>query len=186
MTKERPWANGLGCSKTSNSLEKIHIFHMFFTVFPPFLPKSESLPLLFAQSHFFKERPWAKCSGRSGTNEQPWAIRSRCSLKNSDSKRFAQVADDKRATGAFHSFSQVNRFSLTKNEWFAQKTDEQIPSPAWKWWNLLKSGHTQRRFANRPLDQNSTHHNNEQPVEGLAEAAAVLLPKQKAQAHQVS
>ena len=106
---------------------------MFFTVFPPFLPKSESLPLLFAQSHFFKEGPWAKCSGRSGTNEQPWAIRSRCSLKKSDSKRFAQVADDKRATGAFHSFSQANRFH-------SQKTSDSLKKPMSKFPALPENG----------------------------------------------
>ena len=40
--------------------QKIHIFHMFFIVFslllPSFMPKSESLKLLFAQSLFFKEQ----------------------------------------------------------------------------------------------------------------------------------
>ena len=41
------------------------IFCMFLTVFLPFMPKSESLPLLFAQSLFTKEWPWAICSRRS-------------------------------------------------------------------------------------------------------------------------
>ena len=44
-------------------------------------------------------------------------------------KRFAQVAHDKRALGAICSFSQVNHSFAHKNEWIAQKTDDQIPNP---------------------------------------------------------
>ena len=64
------------------------------------------------------------------------AIGSCCALQKSNREQFAQVAHDKRATGAidslfftsellFHSFA----LSLKNNEQNAQKTDEQIPNP---------------------------------------------------------
>ena len=65
------------------------------------------------------------------------------SLQKSDHEGFAQVAHDKRAMGAicflykgfvlFHKgialFHEQIALSLTKNEQFAQKTNEQIPNP---------------------------------------------------------
>ena len=57
-------------------------------------------------------------------------IRSCLSLQKSDRERFDQVAYDKRARGAIHSFSQANRSFAHKNERIARKTDEQIPNPA--------------------------------------------------------
>ena len=66
--------------KTSDLLEKIRVF---FTAFPPLMPKSKSLLSLFALSRFFKERrEWfalvtlfkrGNCSRRSlqkGNSEQ--------------------------------------------------------------------------------------------------------------------
>ena len=48
---------GANClQKTSASLKKIIFFHMFLTVFPLFMPKSELLPSLFTHLLFFKER----------------------------------------------------------------------------------------------------------------------------------
>ena len=53
-----------------------------------------------------------RCEGMAQVAHQKWAICSGCSQKMSNHERIAQVA---------HFF--------TKNERFAQKTDERIPSP---------------------------------------------------------
>ena len=90
-------------SKTSNSLEQIHIFVCFDSVS---LLSPLYVPVAFSLSR---------------------------SVLKSDGERFSQVAHDKRAMGGICSISQVNRsFALliTKNEGFAQKTDERIPNPA--------------------------------------------------------
>ena len=53
--------------------------------------------------------------------------------QKSDCEQFAPIAHHKRATGKLCSFSRANRsfaLSLTKNEQFAQKTDERISNPA--------------------------------------------------------
>ena len=42
-----------------------HVFDSYFTVFPPFKPKSELPLLLFALVLFTKERLWANCSHHS-------------------------------------------------------------------------------------------------------------------------
>ena len=67
MTKERPWVKR---SKTSNSFEKNRIFCMFLQFFPLFVPKSKSIPSLFAQWRFFKERPRANRSEQKSDREQ--------------------------------------------------------------------------------------------------------------------
>ena len=114
--------------KTSDSLKKKHFIVCFGQFFPIFMSKSESLPSLFAQSLFFKE-PWERYAlvalEKRGilipslfTKEKLRAIRSRCSWQKSDCmEQFA--LDHKRIT-----------LLLTKNERFAQTTDEQIPNPA--------------------------------------------------------
>ena len=81
-----------------NIARKIRIFRMFLTVFPFLMPNSESLPSLLAHSLFFKR---ATCANRSH--------RSHRSLQKSDRERFAEVADDKRATGANRSFVHNKR-----------------------------------------------------------------------------
>ena len=77
-------------SKISDSLKKIHFFPMFLTVFycfHLFMPKSERLTSLFAQSLFTKE--W------------PLAIRSGCLWHKSDGsdllfhKRFSRKTDER-------------------------------------------------------------------------------------------
>ena len=70
------------------------------------MPKSESLPSLFAHSLFFKER-LEQFTHSLFFKEQL--------------ERFAQVAHDKRATALFFAY---------KNERIAWKTDERIPNPA--------------------------------------------------------
>ena len=95
----------------------VFLYTIFLTVFFLSLPKSESLPLLFAHLLVFKERlsnslihTFLKSNLRDSllslfTKEQPY--------------RFVQVAHDKRATGAIHTFSVTNcsvGLSLTKNE----------------------------------------------------------------------
>ena len=55
------------------------------------------------------------------------------SLQKSDNERFAQVAHDKRVTGAIHTFSQANQsfaLSLTKKSDSLEKNYEHIPNPA--------------------------------------------------------
>ena len=94
--------------KTSNLLEKIHIFCLLFTAFPLFMPKSKSLPSLFAPSLFFKEQPWANRSCRS--------------LQKGNRERFAPVTFYKRATGAISSFSTANRSFAHKKRAICLKT----------------------------------------------------------------
>ena len=88
----------------------LYIFDSFSLFFLFFMPKSDLLLSLF-------------------TKESLWANRSHCSLQKSDRERVAQVAHDKRATGAICSFSRANRSFAHKNDRFAQKTDERIPNP---------------------------------------------------------
>ena len=73
-------------SKTSNSLNKIHIFHMFssFSLLSPFfMTKSESLLSLFAQLLFLKS-DWSDSLLLLFTKELPWGNNFRCSLQKSD------------------------------------------------------------------------------------------------------
>ena len=65
-------------------------------------------------------------------NEQPWAIRSGRLEEMSDRERIAQVAHQNwvnERIARFFSESLIRKF-LAKNERFAQKTNEQIQSPA--------------------------------------------------------
>ena len=98
--------------KTSDSPVKLVFFICLYSFFP-FMPKSESLPSLFAHSIFFKEQ----LEGFSPV---------------------AQVSHDKRATGAILSFYErialfmsgsLFRSFAHKNEQIAGKTDEQISNP---------------------------------------------------------
>ena len=70
--KERPWANrsrgSLKKSDMSDYLKKIRCFHLVFqfsTAFPIFMPKSKSLPSLFAPLLLLKERRERFAHGRS-------------------------------------------------------------------------------------------------------------------------
>ena len=82
------------------------------------MPKPELLTLPFAQSLFFKEqRGSLQKSGCEGI--APIALYKRATLSDSLSSLM---------TGVIHSFLQTNALSLTKNNRFAQKTDEQIPN----------------------------------------------------------
>ena len=85
---------------------------MSLTVFPLFMPKSESLSLLFAYTLFFKEQ--LERFAHVTLNKQ-----------KGDHERFAQVAHDKRATGRdllflmskllFCSFAHKKRANRSKN-----------------------------------------------------------------------
>ena len=72
----------------SESLQKFVLSY----VFPLFMPRSESLPSLFAHSLFFKELP----------EFEPFAP---VALEKSDREQFSQVAYDKKAIGVIPSFS---------------------------------------------------------------------------------
>ena len=109
----------------------LYFSFVFLTAFLLFMPKSESLPSLFAPSIFFKEpqEPFALVTLHKRatirelllslfTKEQPRAICSCCSLQKSH--------------GSDSLFSRAIALSLTKNERFARKTKEQIPNPAKK------------------------------------------------------
>ena len=140
LTKEQPWTNH-SCFSFKKNYRVIHsidsknsyllyVFDSFSLLFP-------FLCLSFSQSLFFKERQ-ERLALVDLTKEQPCAHRSRRSLQKSDREPFAQVAHDKRVTGAIRSFA------CKKNERFARKTDEQIPNPVcclsnYKWppWSLL-------------------------------------------------
>ena len=85
----------------------------------------------FAPNHSYKRAAVSDLLSLIFKKEQLWANFFRLSLQKSDCEWFAQVAHDKRVTGAIHSFSRANSsFSLwlTKNERFAQKPNERIPN----------------------------------------------------------
>ena len=85
---------------------KIRFLACFWQLFPFFCPGAHSL--------FFKRATWA--------------IHSNHSLQKSDCERFSQVAHDKRATGAIHSFSLANHSFAHKKQLNLSKTIERIPN----------------------------------------------------------
>ena len=99
------------------------VFFIWFLQFSPFFrPKSKLLPLLFAHLLFLNgdlsnSLPWFF------TKEQKWAIRSGCLWHTRDCEQFAQIAQDKKAMGAIHSYSPANHSSAHS------LTDERIPNP---------------------------------------------------------
>ena len=116
MTKEQLWAN---CSEQPE-----RIAQKWFAVFPPFMPKRESLPSLF-----FKERPWANrlgCSEQKSDREwfTPVALYQRANMSN-----LLRLLMTKEQHEQFALFHKQIALLLKKNEWMAQKTDEQIPNP---------------------------------------------------------
>ena len=150
--KERQWANRscrsfkknnisdllvirANCSlKTSDFLEKNASFRMFLTVvhwFPPILcpranrPRCASLSRSFLKidgcnlllSPFTKERPWVNCSH--------WFIK-RATVSSGRSRQKSDGGDSIFLTSE-------SLFRSQKNEPFAQKTNEQIPNPAFLW-----------------------------------------------------
>ena len=98
MWANHAWFEGIACKK-DRFAGKIHMFHMFLTVFPLFMPKSESLPSLFPHTLFFKE-------------QFEWFAHIAHYKKNCE--QFAQVAHDKIAT-----LSNLLRSLMTK-EWWEQ------------------------------------------------------------------
>ena len=115
-----------------NSLEKMYFLDVFDSCSPFLCQKSESLLSLFAQLLLIKDQQdrfalvalYKRAKMRElllslFTKERPWVNWSRRSLK--------------RVTGAICTFSRANRsfaLMITKNEQFAQKTDDRIPNPA--------------------------------------------------------
>ena len=119
--------SSLFCSKltrrslqNSESLKKIHIFHIFWSVSPLFMPTAKCshhslLICSFLKSHlsdslpslFTKERPWAICSGcpwqkSNGSDSLFFTSKSLfCSQKTS---KFAQVALYKRVNCSINSY----------------------------------------------------------------------------------
>ena len=61
-------------SKNERFAEQISYFSYIFHCFSPFMPKSESLPLLFSPLLFTKEWLWAIRSKNQWANSQPWYI----------------------------------------------------------------------------------------------------------------
>ena len=86
---------------------------MFLTFFPLFYAQDRSRHSLLINL------TWGSCSCRS--------------LQKSDREQFAQIANDKRATGAIRSFHKQIALSPTKNERIARKTNERIPNPENMW-----------------------------------------------------
>ena len=134
------------CShKTSDSLEKTYFSYVFdsFSQFSSlYMPKSESLPSLFDQSLFLKEGrerftlvalslykkvTMSKSLPLLFTNERPWAVCSHCLWQKSDWSDLLFFL----SKSLFHS-----------QKWFAQKTYEWIPNPAWH-----RASHGIRNFA---------------------------------------
>ena len=87
-------------------------FWQFFTAFPFFIPKSKSLSLLFTQLLFFKERQeWFTLFKRVTVSESLLLL---CTKERQEWFAF---------------FQEGITLWLTKKEWFAGKTEEQIPNP---------------------------------------------------------
>ena len=122
MWANHAWFEGIACKK-DRFAGKIHMFHMFLTVFPFFMPKSESLPSLFPHTLFFKEQlEWF--APVTHYKKKLWAIRSGRSWQNSDLEQFTQVTHDKRVMGAICSFfleritlSLTKRANCSKTWW---------------------------------------------------------------------
>ena len=117
----RLWCEQIALKKRANRLEKIRIFHMFFTAFPLLMTKSESLPSLFALSLFFKEQVlWFAPLALY----KKWLLanHSCCSLQKSKHEWFS-LFQEQIALLLFCSFAH-------KKEWFARNTKEQIPNPS--------------------------------------------------------
>ena len=109
--------------KQSDLLEKFIFFICYWQFFPFFMPKSESLPSLFAHLLFFKER-LEQFSPIALYKRATVSDLLRSLMKKEQRDRFAKVAHDKRATGAFCSFSQANcsyshkkQANCSKNRW---------------------------------------------------------------------
>ena len=105
--------------KLAISSKKIHIF--------VFCAQERIAPVLLCSVTLFEELR----EGFTPVALYKRATVSSChSLQKSDHEGFAQVAHDKREMGAICSFTQANRFSLTINEQYAQKTNERSHNPA--------------------------------------------------------
>ena len=101
------WFEQIACKIWVNRSKNSYLSY----VFPLFMPRSESLPSLFAHSLFFKELPELK----------PFAP---VALEKSDREQFSQAAYDKKAIGVIPSFSWANRsfahkkqVNRSKNQW---------------------------------------------------------------------
>ena len=105
------------------------MFVTVFTAFPLFMPKSESILTLFAQSLFFKERreQIAPVTFYKRVTLSEWlpSLYKRATL--SDSLRLLMTKEQRER---FALFTRELLFRLKKNKQFAQKTDEQSPNPA--------------------------------------------------------
>ena len=94
-------------------------YYQYCTALPNFMPKCESLPLLFTQLSLLKSDGSDSLS-LLFTKEQPWAKRSHCSFQKSNREQVSPIAHDKRETRVIHSFSWANH-SFAQKKWFAQK-----------------------------------------------------------------
>lgn len=109
---------------------KLCIFCMFF----PFLCLKQIHPISLCSFTLFLS-DLSDSLPSLFTNKLQRAIRSGRLWQKSNHEQFAQVALDKRATGAICSVSWAYcsfALSLTKNEQIAQKTAERIPNPGEK------------------------------------------------------
>ena len=126
-------------SKTSNSLEKIHIFHhvtvlSIFTSLPNFMLKSESLPLLFAQwlfykLLFYKEGDKSNCSYRSLQKSNPEKITPVVLYKRATVSKSLLSLMKKRATWKICCFAHKKTIH-SKNRW----ANSQPWMSVWKNW----------------------------------------------------
>ena len=101
---------------------------MFWQFSPFFMPKSKELPPLFTNLLSFKEQLkgiHSRCTLQKRDRER--SIRSVCSWQKSLQERFAQVAHDKRVTGAIRSILQANPTSLKKTSELLEKQMSEFP-----------------------------------------------------------
>ena len=93
-------------AKNKRFAQKIHIFHMFLTVFPPFYAQERIAPIALCSFALFKRATWSICS--------------RHSVQKNNREWFAQVLMTKEQWERFTLFHEQVALSLTENEWIAQ------------------------------------------------------------------
>ena len=100
---------------------------MFLTVFPLFMPKSESLPTLFKKELLSKEQRERFGLGHQKRDREgitPIALYKRATV--SDLPPLLMTKERRERFALFH---ELIALSLSKNKRFTPKTDESIPNP---------------------------------------------------------
>ena len=117
-------------------------FWQFFTVFPLFMPKSESLPSLFVPLLFFKVRQNSCCSLQKSDHEQiaPLAIYKRATVSNSIPSLFTKELREQ-----FTLFQERIAILLFRS----QKTSDSLEKPKSEFPTLISSNSNRSIFTEK-------------------------------------